>query len=163
MKLPSDHTTLTVVYDPMGLFEPGVAYTRGQVALWLADDFLPIGLILRNGRDWTVVDSGDGESLVLTDGRSCLDAQGVRGIGGSGAPMGETRWKVLRALRDLTDEAGMSPTHGEIADVVGVSEQAVKYHLDRLAAYGYVDRVPYMHRAVALTDAAIDLLMGDSE
>ena len=151
------HTTMTVVSDPLRLFAPGDEYSRSEIAAWLEEEELPVGLVLRNGREWTVCD--DGERLLLRDklGRT-LDAQGVRLLSARGAPRASTRLDVLRALHDLTAAQGYPPTYREIGRRIGRRVSLVRYHIEILSEEGFVDRTPFVHRSAMVTEAGMVLL-----
>ena len=153
-KVGNTHVALTVIYDPVDMFKAGDQYLRGDIAEWLENDDLPIGMILRNGRDWTVAD--DGTRLVLRDAQgNTLDAEGVRSLHRQRRRRAVKRIRVMRALRDLTAELGQPPAYHEIATRLDVGTSLVKYHLDVLQAEGYVDKQPFKHRTLTLTEAGI--------
>ncbi|MEV6565990.1 LexA family protein [Streptomyces kronopolitis] len=63
------------------------------------------------------------------------------------AYMTDTQMRIVRALRELTDEAGYPPSLREIAGAVGLSASTVAYHLRTLERHGIVSHAPLRSRS----------------
>ena len=146
-----EHAYMTVTADPLGYFEPGAVYTRGEVALFLEAEDLPIGMVLQNGQAWTVDD--DGERLVLRSGDTVLDAMGVRDMRGAGRCPVTNRDTIMVLLYEAQLDGRPAPTHRELARQMGVSTTTVGYHVQMLILDGYAERDGGKHRSLALTEA----------
>ena len=141
-----------VEHDPLGVFTPGDYYTRGEIALWLEEGDLPIGLQLRNHRLWTVADR-DGELVLQADGVT-VDPHTIRTARNSNYGVhNDTRERVLQLLADMLQSGDRPPTRKELAQALGIWPSAVTYHLDNLQAAGLVERDKFRQRCIWLTDA----------
>ena len=147
-----EHAMMTVINDPLGYFEPGAVYTRGEVALFLEGEELAMGMVFRNGRLWTVDD--DGESLVLRSGDITLDATGVRDLRGDSSKPSTNRDTLMILLYEAQLDGRPTPTIRELARQIGVSNAAVWYHTQMLILDGYAERESGKRRGqLALTEA----------
>lgn len=153
------HVAMTVVSSPDATFQPGDEYTRGCIADWLEWGELPVGLVLRNGNDWTVQRGRRGK-LLLRCGDDVLNADGLRLARRKGCPSG-TRMRVLAAIRDLSN--GKAPTYRELSEATGLSLSLLRYHTGILSAEGLLDREPWAWRALWLTEAGERVLKGGAE
>ncbi|GLW19758.1 hypothetical protein Stsp01_65010 [Streptomyces sp. NBRC 13847] len=55
--------------------------------------------------------------------------------------------RIVRALRELTDDVGYPPSIREIADAVALSASTVAYHLRALERHGIVTHAPHRSRS----------------
>lgn len=68
-------------------------------------------------------------------------------------PLSPRQRQMLVYIRTYTSERGLPPSLREIGAVCGIpSTSTVSYHLDRLAARGYLRRVPGIARGVILLE-----------
>ncbi|MFF8790786.1 LexA family protein [Streptomyces sp. NPDC015125] len=61
--------------------------------------------------------------------------------------MTDAQMRIVRALRELTDDAGYPPSIREIAGAVGLSASTVAYHLRALEGHGIVTHAPHRSRS----------------
>lgn len=66
--------------------------------------------------------------------------------------MTDAQARIVRALRELTDDVGYPPSIREIAGAVGSSASTVAYHLRILERHGIVTHAP--HRSCSYQVAA---------
>ncbi|MGW2028149.1 LexA family protein [Streptomyces decoyicus] len=59
----------------------------------------------------------------------------------------DSRRRIARALRELTDEAGYPPSIRELAEAVALSASTVTYHLRALEHRGIVTHAPHRSRS----------------
>jgi len=151
------HTTLRVVTSPVFWLTPGDEFTRGDIAEWLEDGDLPVGLVLEMGRGkWTIAHHADCwvlESQYRPGRQQRLTAGQLRNYN-----RGKRRFEVLSTLWGLTQRAGEPPTMRELAAELGVVPSLVKYHVDILAGDGLIDKIPLHHRSAHVTSAGAELL-----
>ena len=164
------HTTMTVVSSPVSWFVPGDEYERGDIAAWMEDGSLPVGLVLRNGTEWRAVRANSARDwrvergphgLVLRRDAETVNADGVRLLRRSSGARSGTRLCVLAAVRDLGQRR--PPSYRELAAAVGCVPSLARYHVAVLSAEGLLDREPYQRRALWLTEAGERLLQEGAE
>lgn len=144
------HMTLEVVVSPVDWMSPGDEYLRGDIAIWLEDGMLPVGLVLHATVDWEVV-KRDGRFMLRSQGRSprsLLDAMGLRRY-----RRGKTRYRVLATIHDMIMRNGEPPSIRQLAAEMGCGQSLVQYHIDILAADGFLDRTPGAYRSARLSEA----------
>lgn len=63
------------------------------------------------------------------------------------AYLADSRRRITRALRELTDEAGYPPSIREIAGALALSASTVAYHLQNLERRGIVTHARHRSRS----------------
>lgn len=64
----------------------------------------------------------------------------------------ESKWRILRAIKQYIDEKGWPPTTRDLGKMVNLAPSNVHYHLVTLTEEGYIDRDPTSSRAMRVTD-----------
>jgi repressor LexA len=71
----------------------------------------------------------------------------------------ETKDKIVKFLKEFTEEKGFAPSVREIADYLGFkSTKAVKVHLDELAKKGIIKKKNGVARGISFREAGIPIL-----
>lgn len=131
-------TMMTVVADPTGLFEIGAQYDPADIYGWLAEDMLPEGLELENGRRM-VVRCGE----LLHKGQNGKAHRRRK-------PSNKSRWIVLVALDDAL-ERGDTPSYRELSEITDLALGSISWHLEQLEGLGLVERARYERRGTRVT------------
>lgn len=134
----------TVVKDPLNMFEEGLEIDYKDLATWLEEENLPIGMVLYGNREWVV--SHDGDQMVLETvinvsskhieaGLTDLSNGITRYIERNHRSGIKTSAKVLREFDKNTDA-----TCADVSDILGVSRQAISFHTIQLEKMGVLRR-----------------------
>ena len=64
----------------------------------------------------------------------------------------ERREQIVQAILDYHAEHGFSPSIADCAEVVGISVNMTKQHINRLVEEGRVSRLPGVGRSLVVTE-----------
>jgi DNA-binding MarR family transcriptional regulator len=60
------------------------------------------------------------------------------------------RAQIIEMIRTFWEKHGCAPTEREIAEEIGVTQNTVHYHIDRLVKSGQLLKITAGHRSLAL-------------
>ena len=153
----NEHTHAIIIEDPTNVFYPGEIYPLDELVEWLQEGTLPVGLRLRNGREWTVIQGLRG--LEVTDGAESFSAKTLKPqLPPKPRATEIIQNRILRFYYERETWEGESPMQQEVAALIGCTEGSVRYHMGALEKRGLVVRSnPGNRRGIELTQAGYEL------